>query len=162
MNPDGTGLTNITNTATDEYWPAWSPSGTRLLFGADGGDGTDDIFVMNADGSGRTNLTNFPGESEVTPDWQPLAPTPKTVRLKAKPKIVETGQKVRLKAKVKPCAGHERDVVEFYRKKKRIATKKSNANCVAKLKVRVTRTTKFKAVSPQEDLDHLAGTSKPV
>jgi hypothetical protein len=132
------------------------------LFGADGGDGTDDIFVMNADGSGRTNLTNFPGESDFTPDWQPLPPLPKQVRLKAKPKTVETGGKVRLKARVKPCEGHEGDVVEFYRKKKRIAKKKSNQNCVAVLKVRVTRTTKFKAVSPQQDLDHLAGTSKPV
>jgi hypothetical protein len=33
---------------------------------------------------------------------------------------------------------------------------------VAKLKVKVTRTTKFRAVSPMQDLDHLAGTSKPV
>jgi Tol biopolymer transport system component len=162
MNPDGTGLTNITNTATDEYWPAWSPSGTRLLFGADGGDGTDDIFVINADGSGRTNLTNFPGESEVTPDWQPLAPLSKNVKLKAKPKSAEAGEKVRLKAKVTPCEGHEGDVVEFYRKKKRIAKKMTNASCVAKLKVKVTKTSKFRAVSPEQDLDHLAGTSKPV
>jgi len=162
MNADGSDQVNITNTPDDESAPAWSPDGTRLLFQADGGDGTDEIFVMNADGSGRTNLSNFPGFSEFTPDWQRLAPLTKRVTLRAKPRTVSPGERTTLRAKIKPCEGHEGDVVEFYRKKKRIAKKKSNANCVAKLKVKVTRTTRFRAVSPQQDLDHLAGTSKLV
>jgi Tol biopolymer transport system component len=162
MNPDGSGQVNITNTSGDENHPAWSPNGTKLLFQADGGGGTDDIFVMNADGSGRVNLSNFPGFTEFTPDWQRLAPLPKQVTLRAKPRTVEQGEATKLKARIKPCEGHEGDVVEFYRKKKRIAKKKSNQSCVAKLKVKVTRTTKFRAVSPTQDLDHLAGKSKKV
>ena len=35
--------------------PDWSPDGTRLAYGAD-----DDIWVMNADGSGQDNLTKTP------------------------------------------------------------------------------------------------------
>jgi hypothetical protein len=52
--------------------------------------------------------------------------------------------------------------VRFLRKKKRIATRTSNGACVATLRVSVQRTTVFRAVSPQQDDDHLAGTSKKV
>jgi hypothetical protein len=75
---------------------------------------------------------------------------------------VSPGERTTLRAKIKPCEGHEGNVVEFYGKKKRIARKTSNTNGVAKLKVKVTRTTKFRAISPEQDLDHLAGKSKPV
>lgn len=84
------------------------------------------------------------------------------MRLKVKPKSVEKGERIRLRARVKPCEGHEGDVVRFYRKKKRIAKKKTSASCVAKLKVKVTATTKFRAVSPEQDLDHLGARSKRV
>jgi TolB protein len=30
-----------------------------------------DIYVMNPDGSGKTNLTNTPGYSDVLPEWSP-------------------------------------------------------------------------------------------
>jgi hypothetical protein len=53
-------------------------------------------------------------------------------------------------------------VVQFFRRSKRIATKASNGACVARLRVRVKRTTVFRAVSPQQDDDHLAGRSKKV
>ena len=33
-------------------------------------DGSEDIFVMNADGSGQTNLTNHP-ERDAFPAWSP-------------------------------------------------------------------------------------------
>jgi hypothetical protein len=89
-------------------------------------------------------------------------PGPKLVTLKAKPRKVDPGDRTRLRAKVDPCAGHEGDVVQFFRKKKRIATKQSNGSCVAKVKVKVPRTSVFRAVSPQQDDDHLKGTSKKV
>jgi hypothetical protein len=91
-----------------------------------------------------------------------LIPQPKNVKLKATPRRVEEGERTRLRARVTPCAGHEGDVVQFFRKKKRIATKTSNASCVARLRVKVPRTTVFRAVSPKQDDDHLAGTSRKV
>jgi len=158
MNADGSGQVNRTNNSVTDGAPQWSPDGTNIIFTTDR-TGDSEVFVMNADGSGATNLTNNP-TLDGGADWQPLSA--KKVTLRAKPKSVEAGQTVRLKAKVKPCSGHENDVVEFYRKKKRIATKKSNATCVAKLKVKVRRTTRFRALSPEQDLDHLAGESKRV
>ncbi|MGH2656408.1 MAG: hypothetical protein ACRDIZ_06905 [Actinomycetota bacterium] len=86
----------------------------------------------------------------------------KTVKLKAKPRTVDRGDRTSLRAKVLPCDGHEGDRVQFFRKKKRIATKKSNKACVAKVKVKVPRTSVFRAVSPQQDDDHLKGTSSKV
>lgn len=159
MNPDGTGEANLTNAAGFDGFPAWSPDGTSLAFHTSR-DGNAEVYVMNADGSGQINVSSNPAADDDQPDWQPLFA--KNVTLKAKPKKVEEGEKTRLKAKVTPCEGHEGDVVEFYRKKKRIAKKKSNDQCVAKLKVKVTMTTKFTAVSPMQDLDHLASKSKPV
>jgi Tol biopolymer transport system component len=41
--------------------PAWSPDGTRIAYTKNG-----DIFVINADGSGQTKLTDHPAG-----DWEP-------------------------------------------------------------------------------------------
>jgi len=87
---------------------------------------------------------------------------PKAVSLSAKPKQVDEGERTRLRAVVSPCAGHEGEVVELYRGAKRIATKATNADCVATKRVRLRRTATFRAVSPQQDDDHLAGTSNKV
>jgi hypothetical protein len=89
-------------------------------------------------------------------------PLPKSVALRAKPKKVEQGRKAKLTAVVAPCAGHEGDLVEFYRGSKKIASKASDGTCTAKLAVKMKKTAKFKAVSPQQDADHLAGTSNNV
>jgi len=50
--------------------PAWSPDGSKVAF-ASNRDGSWEIYVMNADGSGQTRLT-FKGGRE--PDWQPTSP----------------------------------------------------------------------------------------
>lgn len=60
MNADTSGLVVLT-IGRD---PAWSPDG-RVAFTTGG-----DIHVMNADGSGLTNLTNAPG-SDYGPAWSP-------------------------------------------------------------------------------------------
>jgi len=58
MNPDGTGLINLTNQpGNTDYYPAWSPDGGKIAFVRDTA-GADDIYVMNADGSGVTQLTH--------------------------------------------------------------------------------------------------------
>jgi hypothetical protein len=53
--------------------PAWSPDGEKIAFVSlsDSGAAGFDLFVMNADGTGRTNLTpGRPGEQE-SPAWSP-------------------------------------------------------------------------------------------
>ncbi len=59
MNADGTGLTMIIDTASNEWAPEWSPDGTRIAFITDR-DGNDEVYVMGADGSNPTRLTNTP------------------------------------------------------------------------------------------------------
>jgi len=58
--------TSITRLSPGEWGAehSWSPDGSRIVF-----RGSDGLFVMNADGSGRTRLTNNPGDSN--PVWRP-------------------------------------------------------------------------------------------
>ncbi len=74
INPDGTGLTNITNTPdadTKETAFDWSPDGSKIVFDSYVGDFvSSDIYTMNPDGSGRTNITNS-ATTEIWPRWSP-------------------------------------------------------------------------------------------
>jgi Tol biopolymer transport system component len=82
MNADGTGQTNLTNEPAWDGYPSWSPDGTKIAFQTDrdssngivilanGPDLGHEIYVMNSDGSGQTNLTNSP-ESDRYPTWSP-------------------------------------------------------------------------------------------
>ena len=56
VNTDGSGLTRLTD-AGHESFPVWSPDGKRITFRSTR-DKSFDVFVMNADGSEQTNLTN--------------------------------------------------------------------------------------------------------
>ncbi len=59
MDADGSNQTRMTNNATEEIDPSWSPDGTKIAFTAYR-DGNRDIYVMNADGSNPTSITNPP------------------------------------------------------------------------------------------------------
>ena len=56
INADGSGLRTLTSQGTNKL-PKWSPDGRSILFISDR-DGNDDVWVMNPDGVGATNLTN--------------------------------------------------------------------------------------------------------
>ena len=51
----------------DDVLPAWSPDGKKIAF-VSGRDGNNEIYVMNADGTGVTRLTKDPGE-DLDPTW---------------------------------------------------------------------------------------------
>jgi Tol biopolymer transport system component len=82
MNRDGTNVIRLTVSPPGNVidgGSAWSPDGTKIAFhrtlGGPGGNA--EIFVMNADGSNQTNITNNLA-LDIRPDWQRVAlpPTP--------------------------------------------------------------------------------------
>ncbi len=74
MNPDGTGLLQLTYNSEEERAPAWSPDGTRIVYSCRVGGGTNPfrICVMNADGRNIQQLTNEADSiSDLTATWSP-------------------------------------------------------------------------------------------
>jgi Tol biopolymer transport system component len=72
IKPDGTGLRQLTNVAADKSAasPAWSPDGRRIAFQSNV-SGDFQLWVMNADGSGKTRLLSDPGYAHYEPSWSP-------------------------------------------------------------------------------------------
>jgi TolB protein len=69
MNADGSDQIRVTDYPDFDAWPSWSPNGKRLVYCSwDSDSWSFDIFVINIDGSGRTNLTNHPA-LELDPHW---------------------------------------------------------------------------------------------
>jgi Tol biopolymer transport system component len=75
MNADGTDQRALTVNDADDQDPAWSPDGTQIAFGSKRDGDPDDpnadeseIYVMAADGSGQTNISNRPG-FDAHPAW---------------------------------------------------------------------------------------------
>jgi dipeptidyl aminopeptidase/acylaminoacyl peptidase len=69
-----------------DYAARFSPDGTRIVFESKR-DRNLEIYVMNADGSGQTKLTNDPA-GDVSPSWQPLpagSPPPPPPKLAPSP-----------------------------------------------------------------------------
>ena len=59
---DGSGLTNLTKNHADDVFTdnmAWSPDRNLIAFWSNR-DGNSEIYLMNADGSNQTRLTNHP------------------------------------------------------------------------------------------------------
>ena len=51
--------------------PDWSPDGSQIVFSRNIGRGRNDVVVINADGTGRTRLTDTPRRWEWTPVFSP-------------------------------------------------------------------------------------------
>lgn len=69
MQPDGTGVTQVTNHPARDINPRWSPDGARIAFASER-DGDADIWVADADGSNLVQVTDTDGGvGEFTPSW---------------------------------------------------------------------------------------------
>jgi Tol biopolymer transport system component len=83
MNADGTGRKELASGSIAEHSPAWSLDGQKIAFmkragnfiSADGGDDiwvvTSDVYVMDADGTGKTRITNTKSKDESIVAWSP-------------------------------------------------------------------------------------------
>lgn len=80
INTDGSSLARLTNNQNlyDNDRPAFSPDGLQVVFDSNrlGGQNRE-IFVINLDGTGETNLSNYPTGGDTDSSWQPVeSPTP--------------------------------------------------------------------------------------
>jgi len=74
MDTDGLHVRLLTRGHANSGLPAWSPDGRRIAFATDRNapDEGDEIFVMNADGSGQRSVTrNLPFSNDAWPSWAP-------------------------------------------------------------------------------------------
>jgi Tol biopolymer transport system component len=69
IRPDGSDLTNLTNTTGNNFMADWSPDGERIVFVSQR-NGNRDLYLMNADGSNQTRLTDGGWENSL-PRWSP-------------------------------------------------------------------------------------------
>lgn len=68
MNPDGTGKDSLHTYGLEEY--LISPDGGKVLFTGTEGEDNREIYIANADGSNRVNLSNHPSY-DGRPLWSP-------------------------------------------------------------------------------------------
>jgi serine/threonine protein kinase len=60
----------IDGNENSEKRPRWSPNGNRIAFEASF-TGISQVYIMNADGSGRQQITNAPAPGVIFPIWSP-------------------------------------------------------------------------------------------
>jgi Tol biopolymer transport system component len=93
IRPDGSGKRRITK--VEGEYPAWSPDGSRLAFmsaepNARGSDPNYDVFVVNRDGTGLRQLTDWPGED----GWPTWSPDGKSIAFTTTHKVFRGGRAV--------------------------------------------------------------------
>jgi TolB protein len=71
MDVDGSDVRRI-SAGTSDYDPSWSPDGTKIVFTRQEQGAESDIYVMRADGTNVSRLTNDgPGVTNLYPEWSP-------------------------------------------------------------------------------------------
>ena len=72
-NADGTNPRQLTTHAANDTRPAFSNTGTKIVFASDRNStaGTSDLFVMDANGANQVAITNTPTIDENYPSWSP-------------------------------------------------------------------------------------------
>jgi Tol biopolymer transport system component len=84
MDPNGGNKVNVSNNPnTSARQPAWSPDGTEIAYVGTASGSTDNIYVMNSDGTGQRAIdTSIADDSN--PDWQPITLAVNDVRIREK------------------------------------------------------------------------------
>jgi Tol biopolymer transport system component len=67
---DGTNRRRLTNDPARDRGPSWAPGGKKIAFFSDR-NGSYEIWTINADGTGLTQVTNSRGANRSTPIWSP-------------------------------------------------------------------------------------------
>src|SRR5215213_8884835 len=70
MNPDGTGIEQITDNDANDYDPAWSAQGDAIAFVSQRDNQNEEIYVMDADGTDQMRLTTN-AASDINPAFSP-------------------------------------------------------------------------------------------
>lgn len=73
MNIDGSSKVQVTS-ADRNYEPRFSPDGTKIIFRKGGGGvygGQGDLYTVNSNGTGLTQITNTAGQTEWEPSFSP-------------------------------------------------------------------------------------------
>lgn len=122
-----------------------SPGG--LAYGPGSADPTQRVLYLADRGAdSEPGITNNDGRLfEITLG---RTGTPQLL-LKATRRKVQPGDRLRLIARILPCSGHEGDVIAFNQRGREVANKVSNAACVARARVRIWRTSSFRAAQPE-------------
>jgi tricorn protease-like protein len=68
---DGKVLRRLTKSEGLNTSPTWSPSGKRIAFASDRNTQENDVYVMNADGSGQTDIASLGRVDSHSPSWSP-------------------------------------------------------------------------------------------
>lgn len=72
LDPSGENPAQVPGTGGYVSMAAWSPDGSWIVFSSSPRDGTPpDLFIMNRDGSGLTQLTSTPDDYDEGADWAP-------------------------------------------------------------------------------------------
>jgi len=73
MQPDGSGVRNLTNDPQPDFQPAWSPDGNLIAFVSlhVGSSQFDQVYLMNPRGGDRVRLTDLGRGNAQEPAWSP-------------------------------------------------------------------------------------------
>ena len=71
MNPDGSGVVQLTSSPSEDVDPSWSPDGKHIAFSSTRSGGTYDIWIMEANGANPIRFTMTDDAHESAPAWSP-------------------------------------------------------------------------------------------
>lgn len=73
INADGSNEQLVLDDSQNLFDPSWSPDDSKIIYKRKPDQGGDEIYIINADGSGQpTNISNSSSSNEGRPIWSPV------------------------------------------------------------------------------------------